>query len=254
MKEDGTIRVLIVDDEPLARTAIRNMLRRHPEVKIRGECETGREAVAAIESESPDLVFLDIQMPEMDGFGVLAAIQGERLPRVIFVTAYDDYAVRAFEVHALDYLLKPFDADRFEAALARAKRELSAQDWTDRVRALLKESRGEFLDRLIIKTQGRVFFLPASEIDWIEAQGNYANLHGGGRAYLFREAIGTLEGKLDPRKFRRIHRSTIVNIDSIRELRAGFHGDYDVLLRDGTELKLSHRYRDNLGKNFLGVL
>ncbi|HYL73534.1 MAG TPA: LytTR family DNA-binding domain-containing protein [Bryobacteraceae bacterium] len=250
----GPIRVLIVDDEPLARTAIRNMLRRHPEVEIAAECETGVEAIAAIESAAPDLVFLDIQMPEVDGFGVLEAIGRQRLPRVIFVTAYDQYAVRAFEVHALDYLLKPFDRERFDAALDRARKELAGSDWNERVLDLLREQRGEYLQRLIIRAQGRVFFLSSTEIDWIEAQGNYVNVHGGGARHLFREAIGSLEAKLDPRKFRRIHRSTIVNIDAIRELRPCFHGDYEVVLRDGTELRLSHRFRGNLEKDFLGAL
>ncbi len=248
------IRVLIVDDEPLARTAIRNMLRRHSDVKIAAECESGAEAIAAIASAAPDLVFLDVQMPEVDGFGVLAAIQRERMPRVIFVTAYDQYAVHAFDVHALDYLLKPFDRERFDAALERARRELTAPDWSGRVLALLRETRGEYLQRLIIRGQGRVFFLAAAEIDWIEAQGNYVNLHSGGRKHLFREALGSLETKLDPRMFRRIHRSTIANVERIRELRPGFHGDFDVVLRDGTELRLSHRYRANLEKNFLGTL
>jgi two-component system LytT family response regulator len=241
-----TIRTLIVDDEPLARTAVRNVLRRHPDVSIAGECETGAEAIAAIQSLSPDLVFLDVQMPEVSGFGVLGALETKHLPIVIFVTAYDQHALRAFEVNALDYVLKPFDRERLEAALDRARRQLERpeknSDWTARV------------ERLIIRAEGRVFFIGASEIDWIEAQGNYVNVHGLGRAWLFREAIGTLETRLDPRRFRRIHRSTIVNLDSVRELRQGFHGDYVVVLRDGTELKLSHRFRSNLEKNSLGAL
>jgi two-component system LytT family response regulator len=253
VKREGSISALIVDDEPLARTAIRNMLRHHPEVTVAGECEGGTEAISAIQALAPDVVFLDIQMPEVDGFGVIEAIQREQMPRIIFVTAYDQYAVRAFDVNALDYLLKPFDRERFDAALERAQRELDPQ-WNDRVTALLQQMRGEYLDRLIIRGQGRVFFLGASEVDWIEAQGNYVSLHSGGRRHLFREAIGSLEAKLDPRRFRRIHRSTIVNIDSIRELRPAFRGEYDVVLRDGTELKLSHRYRGNLEKNFLGAL
>ena len=255
MKPVDRIRALIVDDEPLARTAIRNMLRRHPEVEITGECDAGAAAIEAIESSIPDLVFLDIQMPEVDGFAVMEAIGRERMPRVIFVTAYDQYAVRAFEVHALDYLLKPFDRERFDEALHRAKQELQSPAWTERMFALLQESRGgEYLQRVIIRNQGRVFFLTAGEIDWLEAQGNYVNLHGGGKTYLFREALGNLEARLDPRKFRRIHRSAIVNIDSIHELRPCFHGDYDVVLRDGSELKLSHRFRGNFEKDFLGAL
>jgi len=255
MKPAEKIRALIVDDEPLARTAIRNILKHHSEVEIAAECEGGAEAIAAVEALAPDLVFLDIQMPELDGFAVMEAIGRERMPRVIFVTAYDQYAVRAFEVHALDYLLKPFDLERFDEALDRAKRELQSPAWTERVLALLQESRAsDYLQRVIIRQQGRVFFVAAGEIDWIEAQGNYVNLHGLGKAYLFREAMGSLEAKLDPRKFRRIHRSAIVNIDSIRELRPCFHGDYDVVLHDGTELKLSYRFRGNFEKDFLGAL
>jgi len=254
-----TIRVLIVDDEPLARIAVRNVLRNHADVDIAGECDGGTEAVAAIQALSPDLVFLDIQMPELNGFGVLAALDPERLPLIVFVTAYDQHALRAFEVHALDYLLKPFDRQRLETALDRARRRLQRaepdSEWRDRVLGLLQESRpGEYLQRLIIRDEGRVFFLNTSEVEWIEAQGNYVNVHGLGRAWLFRESIGSIESRLDPKRFRRIHRSTIVNLDAVRELRQGFHGDYVVVLRDGAEVKLSHRFRSNLEKNSLGAL
>jgi two-component system LytT family response regulator len=253
MKGRASIRALIVDDEPLARTAIRNMLRRHADVTDLVECESGADAIAAIQARTPDLVFLDIQMPEVDGFGVIEAVGCDRMPRVIFVTAFDQYAVRAFEVHALDYVLKPFDRERFDAALERARRDLDGS-WPERLIALLEEPRGKYLQRLIIRAGGRVFFVGAAEIDWIEAQGNYVNVHSGGRSHLFREAIGNLEGKLDPMRFRRIHRSAIVNVDSIRELRPCFRGDYEVVLRDGTELKLSQRYRGNLEKDSLGGL
>src|SRR5262249_30355617 len=170
----------------------------------------------------------------------------------IFVTAYDQYALRAFEVHAVDYLLKPFDRDRFEAALAHSEGQ-KERGSDERILRLLREMRGAYLERFIIRSDGRAFFLSAREIDWIEAQGNYVNLHSRGRSCLFREAMGSLEGRLDPRRFRRIHRSTIVNVDSIRELRACFHGDYKVFLKDGTELRLSHRFRSNLEKNSLGA-
>jgi two-component system LytT family response regulator len=240
------IRALIVDDEPLARTAIGNMLRHHADVEIAGECEGGAEAVAAIASLSPSLMFLDVQMPEVDGFGVLQALQRRPLPHVIFVTAYDRYAVRAFEAHALDYLLKPFDRDRFDAALDRAR-----QHWQQ---PAAKPAWGDQLDRVIIRAEGRIFFLAAGEIDWIEAQGNYVNLHCAGRTHLLRESLGSLETRLDPRIFPRISRSVIVNVDSIRELRPLFRGDYQVILRDGALLQLSHRYRANLNRNALGAL
>ncbi|HLK66633.1 MAG TPA: LytTR family DNA-binding domain-containing protein [Bryobacteraceae bacterium] len=248
------MRVLIVDDEPLARTVIRNHLRAHSGVEIAAECESGSVAIAAISSLAPDLIFLDVQMPEIDGFGVIEAIGPERQPGIVFVTAFDQYAVRAFEVHALDYLLKPFDRERFDAAFAHARQSMRRHDWADRLSSLVLQTRGQHLERFIVRDAGRVFFLPAGEIDWIEAQGNYVKLHGGGRTHLLREAMGALESRLDPRRFRRIHRSSIVNLDAIRELRPCFHGDYEVLLRDGTVLKLSHRLRSNLEQDAAGVL
>jgi two-component system, LytTR family, response regulator len=248
---------LIVDDEPLARSAIRKFLRTHPEVDIAGECESGAEAIEKIESLAPDLLFLDVQMPEVNGFGVLEAVGVENIPCVIFVTAYDEYAVRAFEVHALDYLLKPFDQERFDAALARARDHLSHRERagdTRRLHDLLRQLRGAYLQRVIIRSGGRLFFLPSREINWIEAQGNYVNLHAGAQTYLFRAPLSSLEERLDPAAFRRIHRSTIVNVDSIRELRPMFHGGYEVILRDGTELKLSERFRASFKKDFLDGL
>jgi len=253
------IRVLIVDDEPLARSMVRKMLQEHPHVNVVGECENGLEAIHAIETSPPDIVFLDIQMPEVDGFAVLEACKANPLPVVIFVTAYDQYAVRAFQVCALDYLLKPFDRDRFERALERACEQVSrgqTGDLTERIQNLLEQNkaRAPYVERLIIKADGRVFFLRTEEIEWIEAEGNYVSLHVGKKKYLFREAISSLETQLDPRKFQRIQRSTIVNIDYVRELQPWFRGDYKVILRDGTELKLSHRYRDNLDRHFGGTL
>lgn len=260
MKGARLIRALIVDDEPLARTKIRNMLRQRGSIEVVRECEGGQEAIAAIEELSPDVVFLDVQMPEVDGFMVVEALPRENMPRIVFVTAHDQYAVRAFEVHALDYLLKPFDRERFDAVLDHAMQQISQSDqkkektWDERLEAFLSQRRGRFLERLIVKSQSRVLLLPVSQITWIEAEGNYVNLHADGRTYLFREAIGSLEASLDPRKFRRIHRSSIINMDSVRELRPRFHGDYDVILADGTELRLSYRYRANLEKDFKGTL
>jgi two-component system LytT family response regulator len=256
------IRVLIVDDEPSARELLREMLVERVlsgEVEIIGECDNGPEAVEKIRALKPDLVLLDIQMPEVNGFDVLSELRSD-LPLIIFVTAYDEYAVRAFEVHALDYLLKPFDRERFEMAFGRLKRLITLERTSDlgepilsmleerdtRESAFFSEHPSRCLERLIVRTDGRVFFLKANEIEWIGAEGNYVSLHVGQKCYLFRQTISTLEAQLDQRKFRRIHRSTIVNIDYIKELHPMFRGEYRVVMRDGTELKLSHSYRDRL--------
>lgn len=245
------IRCLIVDDEPLAREKLRGMLKKHSEVEVIGECANGREAVTAVQKEHPDLLFLDIQMPEMDGFGVLKAISDENLPRVIFVTAFDKYALRAFEVYALDYLLKPFDRDRFEKALQRAHQEIQREkggDTNQRIIALLEElkHKPKYLDRIVIKSNGRIFFLKSEESDWVEAEGNYVRIHSGKETYLIRETISSLETQLNPKRFLRIHRSTIVNIERIKELQPWFHGDYRILLKDGTQLTMSRSYREKL--------
>ncbi len=245
------IRCLVVDDEPLAREKLRGMLKKHAEIEVIAECTNGREAVAAIEKEKPDLLFLDIQMPEMDGFGVLKSIPADNIPKVIFVTAYDKYALRAFEVFALDYLLKPFDRDRFEKALQRARTEIDRErgsDTNQRIIALLEEikQKPKHLERIVIKANGRIFFLKAEESDWVEAEGNYVRIHSGKEAYLIRETISSLESQLNPKKFLRIHRSTIVNIDRIKELQPWFHGDYRILLKDGTQLTMSRSYREKL--------
>ncbi len=254
MTADATpMRVLIVDDEPLAREKIRAFVRDDPEVEVVGECTNGAEAVAAVEVETPDLLLLDVQMPEADGFAVLEALKSRHMPQVIFITAYDHYAVHAFEVHALDYLLKPFDRDRFKAAVERAEAEIltprnGGRDLDQRILALLRhfEAEAKYLERLVVKTGGRVFFLRAEEIDWIEAEGNYVNVHTPKKSYLLRETISSLEAQLDPRKFVRIHRSTIVHIGRIRELHSWTHGEYHVILHDGTQLTLSRSYRDRL--------
>jgi two-component system LytT family response regulator len=253
------IRALIVDDEPLARTLVRRMIGNHPDIEVLGECENGLQAISRIESEQPDLVFLDVQMPEVDGFAVIESLDAETLPHIIFVTAYDQYAVKAFDVHALDYLLKPLDQERFDAALDRALKQIRKENrvsLNERVLALVagKTPQTEYLSRFIIKSAGRVFLLRSDEIDWIEAEGNYVALHTGSQRHLLRAAIGTLETRLDPKNFRRIHRSTIVNIDRIKELHQWLRGDYSVVLKDGTELRLSHRFRDNLAKDFGGTL
>jgi two-component system LytT family response regulator len=256
---DAKIKALIVDDEPPARSLLRRLLDGHADVEIISECENGVEAIAAITSLAPDLVFLDVQMPECDGFAVIEALPAARLPHIIFITAYDQYALRAFEVHALDYLLKPFDRERFAAAVERAVRQIRNEQGgnaAERILSLLDERRGatEYVERFVIKEEGRVFFLKAEEIEWVEAEGNYVILHAGRRRHLFREAISSLEAKLDPRRFQRIARSAIVNLDAIRELQPWFRGDYKVILHNGAELKLSHRYRDNLNRHLSGSL
>jgi len=245
------IRTLIVDDEPLAREKIVDLLVDDGEIEIIGECGDGLAAVAAIEDHKPDLLFLDVQIPELDGFGVLEAI--EQTPVIIFVTAYDQYALRAFEVHALDYLLKPFDRERFDKALQRAKHQFErerAGAVNRELVALLADlkSRPKPLERLVIKAGGRVFFLRVDEIDWIEAAANYVKLHAGGEAHLLRETINGLAAKLDPDKFLRVHRSIIVNLEHVKEIQPWFHGDYVILMQDGAQLTSSRNYREQLRK------
>jgi two-component system LytT family response regulator len=244
------IRTLIVDDEPLARERVKRFLGEESDIEIVGEAADGREAVEKIRTLRPDLVFLDIQIPELDGFGVLEEVGASRLPAVIFITAYDQYALKAFDFHALDYLLKPYDRERFRRALERARAQIAAgksSDLDERLRALLEnfKSGQKHLERLMIKSQGRVFFLRADEIDWIEAEGNYVRLHAGRDTHMLRETMNHLASRLDPEKFLRIHRSTLVNIERIKELQPMFSGDYTVVLRDGTQLTLSRTYRDH---------
>jgi two-component system, LytTR family, response regulator len=248
------IRTLIVDDEHLAREGVRLLIQDDSQIEIIAECANGRDAVRVMQAEAPDLLFLDVQMPEMNGFEVLDQVGAGRLPTVIFVTAYDSYALQAFEAEALDYLLKPFSDERFYRALARAKAQFEqaeVKDQNHKLRALLAAYRGRqqrppSLERLVIKSGGRVLFLDAQEIDWIEAADYYALLHVGGKSHLLRETMAELEAKLDARKFFRIHRSTIVNIERVKALQANSHGDHSVILNDGTKLKLSRRRREKL--------
>ncbi len=245
------IRVLIVDDEPIARERLRALLEREPDLEVLGECRDGNEAVAAIRRERPDLVFLDVQIPELDGFGVIRALSDDKLPVVVFVTAYDQYALQAFEVHAVDYLLKPFDEERFQRALLRARQAIQAEQGggvNERLLALLKDLQPEpqYLERVVVKNSGRLFFLRTDELDWIESSGNYVCLHAGKESHLLRETMSALESRLDPARFIRIHRTAIVRIDAIKELHPLFHGEYEVALRDGTRLTLSRSYRDRL--------
>ena len=222
------IRALIVDDEALARERVRTLLAAAPGVEILTECTGGREAVEAILEHQPDLVFLDVQMPDLDGFQVLEALGDDQLPAIVFVTAYDEYAIKAFDVHAIDYLLKPIEPERFRKALARATK-----------RGLLSLLDERPIDRLVIRTRGKVSFLKPSEIDWIEADGKHARLHAGRETYVVRHTLTRLEQRLASHNFVRVHRSAIVNMDRIKELEPWFHGEYVVTLKDGTKLTSS---------------
>ena len=245
-----TIRALIVDDEAPARDLIATLLRDEPDLEVVGECNNGRDAIAAIQRLSPDLVFLDVQMPGLDGFGVLAELQTERLPLVVFVTAFDRHAIRAFEVHALDYLLKPFEYDRLRQAVRHARTQLAqGPDAADQTRliSLLEElhNRGQSWNRLAIRDAGRIVFLQPDQIDWIEADGNYVRLHVGKESHLLRETMTAIEARLASRKFLRVSRSTIVNLERVVEWQPLFHGDSVVILRDGPRLTVSRVYRES---------
>ncbi|MBI4472974.1 MAG: response regulator transcription factor [Acidobacteria bacterium] len=229
-----TLRLLIVDDEPLARRRIASLVRDDHDVEIVGSAASGEEALRIVPRQNIDLIFLDVQMTKMDGFEFLRALNQDPAPAVIFVTAYDEHAIKAFDAQALDYLLKPFDEDRFRKALLRAKKQIE------------KRRTPKALHRVALKLADRWLFVKADEIDWIEAEGKYARLHIGGSSYLRRESLQQLESQLDPNLFVRIHRSTMVNVDRIKEVRAMFHGDYEAVLRDGTRLTVSRRYRSKL--------
>ena len=269
--EAKRLRTLIVDDEPLARRTIRNLLAEDPDVEVVGECGGGAEAVESIRRRPPDLLFLDIQMPGMDGFGVLEAVELERISAVIFVTAYDAYALKAFEVHALDYLLKPFTDERFREALARAKSHVElreARGLAESLRAFLRGRaaaeeetaaavsaagrKAGYLTRFMVKVGGRVIFVNPAEVDWIEADNYYVKLHVGGRAHLLRLSMKELEERLDPKTFWRTHRSAIINLDRVKELHQHPGREYVVVLRDGTELKLSRARRERLQELLMG--
>ena len=245
------IRTLVADDEPLARERLTNLLSAESDIEVVGQCRDGEEAATAIVDHTPDLVFLDVQMPGMNGFEVIDAVGSERMPLVIFVTAYDQHALKAFQVRALDYLLKPFDRERFQEALQRARAHIQRDETGDlgrRLLALVKDLRRDQpkTDRLVVKSGGRLFFLRTDEIDWIEAAGNYVRLHVGTTSHLLRETMNAIEGRLDPEKFFRIHRSRIVNMERIQEMQPWLNGEYAVLLRTGTRLTLSRGYREKL--------
>ena len=284
------LRVLVVDDEPLARKSVRILLEDVPGAEVVGEAGNGRDAVAAIRELRPDLVFLDVQMPEMDGFDVLRSLGPQEMPTVVFVTAYDEHAVRAFDVHAADYLLKPFDDERFHRALARARARVGdrhARELAARLASLLSPggvpsvaapfpnpisapntapasstetspappadakspaigAAPKYADRIVLKGNNRITFLETDAIDWIEAADYVVRLHAGGAVHTLREPLADLERRLDPRRFFRIHRSTIVNLSRVKELQPLFHGEYVVILRDGSKLRLSRSRREGL--------
>jgi two-component system LytT family response regulator len=251
---DATARkfkVVIADDEPLARERLRTLLANESWIDLVAECHDASSTITAIEEAHPDLVFLDVQMPGGSAFDVIEMVGPERMPSVIFVTAFDKYALRAFDVHALDYLLKPFDRDRFRDALARARAHLevrTGQDLEQRLRALVQglKPAAHPIERFVIKAGGRVFFVRADEIEWIEAAGNYVKLHVGDKAHVLRETMNTVESELDPDLFFRIHRCHIVNIERIRELQPSANGEFVVFLESGERLTLSRGYRDRL--------
>ena len=235
------IRTMVVDDETMARERIVSLLHQEQDIELIGQCADGAQAVHAIHDQQPDLVFLDVQMPACDGFGVIRQVGPERMPAVVFTTAYDEYALKAFEVHALDYLLKPFGRERFQQALAHARTHVErrrAGDLGKRLMALVQDVKPEpqRLDRMVVKSGGRVYFLRTDDIVWIEAAGNYVRLHLAEASHLFRETMNGMEARLDPQRFVRLHRSRLVNSDRIKELQPWFNGEYVVILQNGTRL------------------
>ncbi len=248
---------MIVDDEPLGRDRLRNFLLREPGLTLIGEATHGEEAVRLIRQLRPDLVFLDVQMPGLNGFGVLEQLGDEVPPGVIFCTAHDEFALKAFEVHAVDYLLKPFDRERFRTALARAGERLrSAQrnELSARLAAVLEQlqpAQPKAMDRIPVKTNGRVIFINVPEIDWVGSADNYVELHVGGHSHLIRDTLTKMEQQLPPERFVRISRTAIVNVERVQELQPLFHGEYSILLKTGAKLTLSRSHRDQLAR--LGV-
>jgi len=248
MSLQSPLRVLIVDDEAPARRKILRLLREESSVEIAGEADSGEAAVAAIQKQHPDLVFLDVQMPGMDGFSVIQSLKAAKipLPRVVFITAHDRFALRAFEVHAFDYLLKPVSEERFREALGRARiqHEQSADGFASRLGAMLEQLQREksLPDRLLVEADSRAIFVAVKEISWVEADRNYVLLHCGKKTHTLRSTLDALQNMLDPKLFVRINRGTLVRLDAIRELLSWFHGEYKVMLHDSTELRWSRRY------------
>ena len=243
------VRAIIVDDEPLGRERVRTLLKDEPDVEVVAEAASGPDALAAVRKHAPDLLFLDVQMPGMDGFEVLRALGREKLPVVIFVTAFDEHAVRAFDVHALDYLLKPFKPSRFKQAVGRARMQLRSREGAAvpvELLAMLKEqaARPAFAQRLAVKSPDRTVFVKVEQLDWAEAAGNYVVLHTGKETHVMRETMMALEARLDPAQFLRVSRSALVNTDRIKELQPAFNGEHVVLLRDGTRVPMTRGLRE----------
>ena len=240
------MRALIVDDEPLSRTRMRQLLRREADIEIVGEASNGAEAIEAVRTLEPDVVFLDVQMPELDGFGVLEALSGDvaQMPLVIFVTAFDEYAVRAFDVLALDYVLKPVAPERLAAACARARARARGSESSDQLMKLLAQVKNERRGgRLFVRANNKMVMLDPAQVKWLEAAGNYVKIHATSNTYMVRQPLAEMEAMLDQACFARIHRSTIVNLDHVKEFQPWFSGEMIVLMQDGTKLKLSRTYR-----------
>lgn len=250
------LRAVIVDDEPLVRRGLRSLLAKEPDVALVGEARNGLDAVSVIASSAPDLVFLDVQMPGLDGFEVLARLPAASRPSIIFVTAFDEYAIRAFDVHAVDYLLKPFDAPRFRLALERVRARRATSTGRDDARwdALLSQLHGSarFADRLLLKDDGSVVVVLVADINWIEAADNYVLVHARASRHRVRQSIKTLESQLDPARFARSHRSAIVNLDRVRSLEPMAAGEYVILLSTGEKVSLSRGYRDRFRERLAG--
>lgn len=247
------IRALIVDDEPLPRERVRTLLAERPDIELIGECRDGREAVNVILAERPDLIFLDIQMPALDGFEVIEAISAEYLPAIVFITAFDEYAIRAFEVNAIDYLLKPINAARFEQALRRATDRLNQSNANVPApeRKLLDLIAGlraaqPYTTRFVVRSGSKLSFVRASDVDWIDAADNYVRLHVAGREHLVRETLKSVESQLNPETFIRVHRSIIINLDRVESVEPSFHGEYVVTMKDGAKLTTSRSYSERL--------
>ncbi len=247
-----TVRILVADDEPMARRRLARLLEQEPGAELVAACGSGTEAVEAVRRHSPDLLFLDVQMPGLDGFGVLEALGPATPPAVVFVTAFDTYAIQAFETNALDYLLKPFDAERLHRAFQRAEERLRRpEDGGPSQLAQLLETlqrQQAVVERLAIRADGRVHFVKVADVDWIESASNYVRLHTGKVSHQLRESLGSIETRLDPARFLRIHRTTIVNVERIRELQPWFSGEFVAILQDGTRLKVSRGYRDRVAR------
>ena len=258
------IRTIIIDDESLAREKIRTFLKRETDIEIVGECRNSTEALSSIIDLKPDLIFLDIKMPGMNAFEMLENLKVKKLPEIIFTTAFDKYAIKAFEVHAIDYILKPFDRERFINTLNRARVHLENKEIGNSNKRILealndlKEKKTDksehqnekYTDRIVVKANGRIYFIKAIEIEWFEASGNYLKVFASGNSHLIRETLSNIEKKLDPEKFLRIQRSVIINLDFLKELKIWFHNEYLVYMKNGTKFTSGRSYKNNLDKIF----